>query len=58
MDLNNEMSIDNQFMRLVILWNVHDAQRSLKEIDNMTKKAKELGLDIKVTGKLPSITIW
>ena len=53
MDLNNEMSIDNQFMRLVILWNVHDAQRSLKEIDIMTKKAKELGLDIKVTGKLP-----
>jgi uncharacterized protein len=53
MDLNNEMSIDNQFMRLVILWNVHDAQRSLKEIDKMTNKAKELGLEIKVTGKLP-----
>lgn len=53
MDLNNEMSIDNKFIRLVILWNLHDAQRSLKEIDIMTDKAKELGLNIKVTGKLP-----
>ena len=58
MDLNNQMSLDNQFVRLVILWNLHDAETSLREIKLMNQKASELGLNIKVTGSFLFIIIW
>ena len=34
------------------MWNLHDAETSLKLIEKLKEKASELGLSIKVTGKI------
>lgn len=51
MDLNNQISIDNRFMRLSVMWSLQDAENSLYQIENFKKKAEELNLNISVTGK-------
>jgi uncharacterized protein len=52
MDLNNQMSLDNRYIKLSIFWSLHDAVTSLRKIDEMYVKAKELDLSLVVTGKL------
>lgn len=52
MGINDQVSVDNRFIKLVILWNLHDAETSLKLIDELTKKANEMGLNINITGKI------
>ena len=52
MGINDQVSVDNRFIKLVILWNLHDAETSLELIEKMNRKAKELGLNIVVTGKI------
>jgi uncharacterized protein len=52
MGINDQVSVDNRFIKLVILWNLHDAETSLALIEKINMKAKEIGLDINVTGKI------
>jgi len=52
MGINDQVSVDNRFIKLVILWNLHDAETSLRLIDELTLKAKEIGLNINITGKI------
>lgn len=52
MSLNNRMSLDYRYLRQSIFWNLTDSKSSLKAIDQIYQKAKELGLNITITGKL------
>ncbi len=52
MDLNNQVTLDGRYLKLSMLWNIHDAQRSLREIDEIYIMAQKYQLDIKVTGKI------
>ena len=56
MGINDQVSVDNRFIKLVILWNLHDAETSLKLIDELNQKASEMGLDINITGKIVFIS--
>jgi len=53
MDLNNRISLDNRYTRVSILWDLQDSKSSLAYIDLIEKKAKKLGLNATVTGKVP-----
>ena len=52
MGINDQVSVDNRFIKLVILWNLHDAETSLRLIEELNQKASEIGLDINITGKI------
>lgn len=51
MDLKNRMTINNDAMRISVLWDVWDSKNWLKFTDMIEAKAKEMNLDIAVTGK-------
>ncbi len=53
MDINNRVTLDNSEIRLSILWDLLDSKTSLETIDKIEKKAKDLGLNVYATGKLP-----
>lgn len=53
LDLNDRMTLDNRSLRLTALWSSQDSKRSLANIEKMKNKAKELGLDATITGKIP-----
>lgn len=50
-NLNNRVSNDMESMRLTLLWKITDAKERLERLEIIKLKAKELGLDIYVTGK-------
>ena len=51
MDLNNRMDLSQQKLRLSILWSLQTSKDSLAGVEDYEKKAKEIGLNIKTTGK-------
>ncbi|WP_372651393.1 RND family transporter [Halobacteriovorax sp.] len=51
MDLNNRMDLSQQKLRLSILWSLQTSKDSLLGVEDYEKKAQEMGLDIKTTGK-------
>lgn len=53
MDLNNRITLDNDMLRLTAMSSLHESKQSLIEIARVEAKAKELGLDAYVTGKMP-----
>ncbi len=53
MDINNRVTIDNRSLRLTALSSLHDSKESLYEINRIEEKAQELGLNARVTGKMP-----
>ncbi len=53
MDLSNRMSLDNSLIRLTAMTNLHASKQTLLEIDVIEAKARELGLNAEVTGKIP-----
>jgi len=52
MDLNNQVTLDNRYLRLGLMWNILDAERSIKQIDEIYAIAKTMNLNITVTGKI------
>lgn len=52
MDLNNRMTVDNRSLRLTALSSLHDSNTTLAEIERIENKAKEIGIDAQVTGKM------
>lgn len=51
MDLNNRMSLDYRDMRMSVLWQVQTSAVWGEMVQKIETKARELGLDIVVTGK-------
>ncbi len=50
--LDKYMSFDGRYLRASIFWSVLDSSSSLKIIKDLEDKAIELGLDVKILGKL------
>lgn len=53
MDLNNRMSLDNRYLRMTIMIDIHDSKSVLAEIDNIEKSLSTFGLQGLITGKVP-----
>ena len=51
MDLNNQVTIKNDALRLTILWGLFDTRSWLEGVAELEAKAEEIGLRIDVTGK-------
>ncbi|PJB54412.1 MAG: hypothetical protein CO099_01735 [Bdellovibrio sp. CG_4_9_14_3_um_filter_39_7] len=51
MDLKNRMTINNDALRMSILWDVWDSKGWLKYTDEIEEHAKKMGLTIAITGK-------
>lgn len=51
MDLKNRMTINNDALRMSILWDIWDSKGWLKYTDEIEAKAKEMNLEIVITGK-------
>lgn len=50
--LNDLVSIDQRSLRLSVLWTIQDSVNGVKIMEDIEKKAKELGLNIFITGKV------
>jgi predicted RND superfamily exporter protein len=50
-DINNLISLNNQKLHLSSQWNLRDSHTSLKTMDKIRQKAKELDLNVELTGK-------
>ncbi len=51
MDMNNQISVKSDSMRLSVLWKIFDTRGWLEHVALIEHKAKEMGLVIDVTGK-------
>ena len=51
MDLNNRMTLKKDKMRMSVLWSINDTRGWLKHIDELEEMGRDMGLDIKATGK-------
>jgi len=52
-DLNNLITINNDSIRLTVLWEINSSTEALVAIQSINQKARELGLSAFVTGKTP-----
>ncbi|MBD64694.1 MAG: hypothetical protein CME62_05780 [Halobacteriovoraceae bacterium] len=52
-EVNNLISLNSDSVRIIANWNIQKSKEAFIEMNAMEKKAKELGLDAKVTGKMP-----
>lgn len=55
MDLNDRVSVKNDALRLTSSWNIRDSAVVVPTIDLVEAKAKEMGLDAQITGK---VQLW
>ncbi len=53
MGLNDRVTVKNDALRLTLLWTISDSKTNLIWFDKIEAKALELGLNAKITGKLP-----
>ncbi|MDJ0840722.1 MAG: MMPL family transporter [Acidobacteriota bacterium] len=53
MDITNRISLDERYIRLTAMCDLHDSKESLIFMDQLEKKAEEMGLTAWVTGKMP-----
>ena len=53
MDLKNQVSLDNRYFRLIVLWNLKDTTTAVKMSDLFIEKASSLGLTIFEGGQSP-----
>ncbi|MBL6989795.1 MAG: MMPL family transporter [Bacteriovoracaceae bacterium] len=51
-NLNHLLSLNQQFIRMSLLWTVQDSVDGVKKMHQMEQKAKELGLSAHITGKV------
>jgi predicted RND superfamily exporter protein len=49
--INEQISINRRFLRLRIFWSIQNTKQAGIEYERIEKKAKELGLNITITGK-------
>lgn len=52
-DLNNRMSMNNDAIHLVANWSIHASREANQKMEIIRKKALELGINMKITGKVP-----
>lgn len=53
MDINDRVTLENDALRITAMWTIHDSETALSQIKEYERKAKEMGLDAHVTGKMP-----
>ncbi len=53
MDLNDRMTIDYDALRLTVLWTLHKSKEATRAFGEFSDKARALGLNISLTGKVP-----
>lgn len=53
MDINDQVSLNQQKMRMSILWQLQNTNLINSNILRIKEKAKEIGLDVQITGKIP-----
>ena len=51
MNLNSRVSNDFESIRFSLLWSLTETRSNLDRLDIITKKAKEMGLSVNITGK-------
>jgi hypothetical protein len=51
-NLNQQMTFDKRFLRLSILWSTRNTKQAGLSIDKIHHKARALGLDVSITGKV------
>jgi predicted RND superfamily exporter protein len=50
-DLNSSITIDNRKVRSSVFWNTQSSKEYILKINQLYNKAKEIGLNIKITGR-------
>lgn len=50
-ELNTAMTIDNRKMRSSVFWNTQNSKEYINKIQSIYNKAKQLGLNLKITGR-------
>ncbi|MBT3979728.1 MAG: MMPL family transporter [Bacteriovoracaceae bacterium] len=53
MDLNNRMTLDNEKMRMTLMWKTQDSRTYVKQVARVNQKIIDLGLRGEVNGKMP-----
>lgn len=51
MDINDQMTLENESLRITAMWNLHNTNRALQFVRDVQDKASELDLNTYVTGK-------
>lgn len=51
MDINHQVTVRNDAMRVVVMWTIFDSESYLRERDVILAKGRELGLDVVAVGK-------
>lgn len=52
-EINNRINLQNDSIRVTAQWNVKDSVSANNVMTAVRKKAKEMNLDLKITGKMP-----
>jgi hypothetical protein len=53
MDLNNQFTLDNRFLRIKVSWKIETSKESEIKADYLLKKAKDFGLNMATGGNAP-----
>ncbi|WP_412474340.1 efflux RND transporter permease subunit [Halobacteriovorax sp. YZS-1-1] len=53
LDLKNQLSLDNQKFRVLVMWDINDSTAAIEKTDKIMEKAKEIGIDIYEAGQSP-----
>lgn len=53
MDLNNQFTLDNRFLRIKVTWKIETSKESELKADYLVKKAKDFGLKMATGGNAP-----
>ncbi|MCP4216451.1 MAG: MMPL family transporter [bacterium] len=51
MDLNDRMTIDNDALRVTVLWTLHKSKEATENFEIFKSKANAMGLNLSITGK-------
>jgi len=53
MDINDQVSVKNDAIRMTVMWTERESTRALQAFSEIEAQGKRLGLDVQVTGKFP-----
>ena len=53
LDLKNQLSLDNQKFRVLVMWDVNDSTAAIEKTDKIMAKAKEIGVNVYEAGQSP-----
>jgi uncharacterized protein len=56
MDLNNQFSIDNRYMRMRVIWNIETSKEAEKKSQFILQKSKDFNISVDTGGNVPIYT--